>query len=208
MKALLYKDFVCAKSTYLLASIMMIVMAGYAVSQGEIITIPFLFVIMPIILNSISFGIEVQSNFPKFVFTTPISRKTYVKSKYSFALIFATVAFVSSLLIFNLEHENLDFASIIGAISFAIPIIFSSIQIPLILKLGLEKGKIVMVITYAILFTTISLLGEYFDYIMVIVQKISQLNSYLIAGLILGITALILAISQKIGLAIIMGKEY
>jgi len=208
MKALFYKDFVSAKSTYLLSLAIMVVIAGSAVYRDKIILIPFMFVIMPMILNAISFGNEVQSNFPKFAFTTPISRKTYVKSKYGFAIIFGIVAFAFSLIIFYLEHENLDFALIMGVISFAIPIIFSAVQMPFILKFGLEKGRIIMVATYALLFITMSLLGEYLDGIMGLVQKISQLNSYIVSGFIFAIAVLILVISKNIGVAIIKAKEY
>lgn len=208
MKALLYKDMVSAKTTYLLALAIMLAIAGYAVYHGAMIIIPFLFAFMPVILNAASFGNEAQSDFPKFVFTTPISRKAYVASKYILAVLFATMALISGLILFYLEHKSLNYAFVIAASSFAVPIIFSSFQIPFILKFGVEKGRIIVVAAYFLLFAITSYLGDTLSGFIHLVTKISQLNTYVIAGALIAAAILILTVSNNIGVSIMKRKEY
>ena len=57
MKALLYKDLVSGKSTYLLALVIVLVIAVYLTFNEAMVIIPFLFAFMPMVLNTISFAI-------------------------------------------------------------------------------------------------------------------------------------------------------
>ncbi|NMA12876.1 MAG: ABC-2 transporter permease [Chloroflexi bacterium] len=208
MKALLYKDFVSGKSTYLLVLVTMVALLAYVTYHGVMIIIPFLFVFMPVILNSISFGNEVKSNFPKFAFITPISRKVYVASKYVLTTLFAALALISGIVHFYHEYKNWDLALMVGVVSFAVTIIFSSIQIPFILKFDDEKVGIAIVATNFIIFVLSRFLGRLVGGLVNLVQTVSQFHTYLIAGGICVITILILTLSQNIGVVITKGKEY
>ncbi|MGI6462876.1 MAG: ABC-2 transporter permease [Candidatus Scatomorpha sp.] len=208
MKALIYKDFVSAKSTYLFVLVMMVALLVYVTYHGVMVIIPFLFVFMPAIINSVSFGNEVKSNFPKFAFATPISRKVYVASKYVLTNLFATLALISGIILFYHEYKNWNLALMVGAVSFAVTIIFSSIQIPFILKFDEEKVGIAIVATNFIIFALSRILGRLVIGLVSLVQTINRFHAYLIAGVIFVITILILTVSQNIGVAIVKAKEY
>ncbi len=208
MKALLYKDFVSAKSTYLLALVMILVIATYLTYHGAMVIISLLFVFMPVILNASSFVNETKSDFPKFAFTTPITRKAYVKSKYTVAVLFGIMALVSGFILVYLEYKSLNLALMIGALSFLLPILFSAIQIPFIIKFGEEKARLLVVAANFLLFAVASFLGDSFAGIIELIQNIRQVNAWVIAGLICAVTILILIVSQNIGVAIIKAKEY
>ncbi len=208
MKALLYKDFVSSKSSLLLSLAIMLVIAIASIYQGMIFVIPFLFIYIPIILNATSFGNETQSNFPKFLFVTPITRKEYVKSKYMIAIIFSVLAFFSSSIIFYLEFNKLNLSLLIGIVTFAIPLLFSCIQVPFIIKFGEEKARIIFVITYFMIFGLSSYLSDKIVKIINFIQEINILNSYLVIGLVFVISIIALLISQNIGVEIVKRKEY
>lgn len=64
VKALLYKDLVSSKSTYLLLLIMVGVIAGIAITQGAMIIIPFIFAYIPMILGQSPSDMKASRNFP------------------------------------------------------------------------------------------------------------------------------------------------
>jgi len=208
MKALLYKDLVSGKSTYLLALVIVLVIAAYLTFNEAMVIIPFLFAFMPMVLNTISFSKETKSDFAKFAFTTPITRKDYVKSKYSVAILFGMVALLSGCILGCLECVSLNLALIIGMVSFALPIIISSIQIPFILKFDEGKGGIVIVAINLLIFASARFIGDSLGGLINLIQTISKLNIYLIVGIICVITILILTISQNIGVVIMKRKEF
>lgn len=75
MRALLYKDFVSSKKSYLLSFIVILFIGIYGAKEGYYIVIPLLCVYLPVIFNNVSFAIDEQVDFYKFAFTSPISRK-------------------------------------------------------------------------------------------------------------------------------------
>lgn len=208
MRALLYKDFTSAKVSYLLGFLIMLIIGVYAVSRQAYIIIPLLFLYMPIIMNAISFGVDAQVDFPVFVFTSPISRQMYVVSKYIFSIVLAILSFLSCLIVFRLENYDIGLSLIIAALCFGLPIIFSSIQIPFFFKYGVEKGKIIMVAAYFLLFFLSSFLGEYKESVIIKIQEVSQSQPYLIFAFIIGFTLVILCLSIRAGIQILNKKEF
>ncbi len=208
MKALLYKDFVSSKSSYLLALAVMVIVSTIALVKEMVIMIPFLLVYMSFILTAISIENERESDFPKFAFTSPIPRETYVKSKYVISILCAIIAFAASMPVYYSEFEKWDVTILLGAISFAIPILLSGFQIPFTLRFGAEMGRVVMIATYFILFAGTSTLGEYLNELKMSIQKMSQSSYYLLAGLVLIATIVLLLISQRIAIAVTKHKEY
>lgn len=208
MRALLFKDFVSGKSVYLSIFAIVAVVGGGAISQGRLIFIPFVFVFLPIILNATSFGTEEQVDFAKFVFTAPISRNTYVLSKYVFAFMLSLLALISSLLIFYKDFQSLEIAFIVAVTAFALPVILSSIQIPLLIKYGAERGRIIMVIMYFFLFGISSLIGEKYEEIIKSIQMQSQSHPFLAAGVLFLAAMFIFCISVSVCTSIVKNKEY
>lgn len=208
MKALIYKDITSSKTNIAMVSIMVIVLAIYANTKDFLIILPFLMVYLPIVLNGITLASEDQDKSQKFILTLPISRKTYVRSKYLISIFFASLALVLSLMTFKGEGYSLELGLILGVATFFITIAFSAIQIPFILKYGFEKSRIMLVITYFILFTLTSQLSSNFSAIIARLGSLSETRSYILALGILALALLVLFISIRIGTRIVENKEY
>lgn len=208
MKAMIYKDLVTLKSTYLVMTAIVVSIIAYATSQNFLIVLPLLFIYVPIILNAASFAMEERADFPKFVFTTPISRRSYVLSKYILAILCSILAFISGLMIYQLESDNLGTGLIIGVVLFAIPILMSGIQISFILRYGAEKGRIIMVAFYLLFFIAVNLIKVLLQQSVERIQSLSLANPYIIAGILFVLTLLLLGVFVKAGEKIVKSKEY
>lgn len=208
MKALLYKDFVASKSTYLGSILVALPLATYGLIRGVFLFLPLLCLYLPIILNAASFGSEAQCNFFKFAFTTPLSRKRYVRSKYLHPLFFSFLAFILTFIYLAVKGEAMRLALLVSAVALVLPLLFASLQLPFIFKFGADKSQLIMLATFMVLFVGTSYLGSNFEALYSVTAVLRHLNPYLlVAGLIvlmLSILGLSLAVSQKI----IAGKEY
>lgn len=208
MKALLYKDLVQAKATYLLLLLVAGAVGIYAVSQGHPLLIPALFVYLPVLANGISFGGEAQAGTGKFIFTTPISRSTYVWSKYMLTLVLALLAAIATVIILRGDGKPRSFIILLASLAFFVPVFFSAIQIPFILKFGAEKGRILMVITYFLLFLASSFFSSHRQ---VLVQQLNDWTThqpYLLSGGLLLLAVVLLFLSVGIGQQLMKQHEY
>ncbi|MDY6065532.1 MAG: ABC-2 transporter permease [Finegoldia sp.] len=208
MKALLYKDITSAKSTYLLALLVGLAVCAYGVYSDFLIIIPLVIVFMSILMSTISFSIDEQAGSYKFIFTTPISRESFVMSKYVLTLVLAILAGLLSLAIFGFDKETLGLNLILAALVYAIPIAFISIEVPFFLKYGAEKGRILVVVVYFLLFAIPNYLGAKMPDIIGKIQSLSKSQPYLIALFIFILANLILFISSRVGCKIIKDKDY
>lgn len=208
MRALLYKDFTAAKGTYLLAGIIALLISGYSFFKGYLILIPLIFVFLSIMLSAISFGLDEQAEIHKFVFTSSISRETFVKSKYALSLILALLSGISSLVIFSMENYNLGSSLIFASVIYSLPLVFSSVQVPFFLKYGAEKGRILFVATYFLLILIANYLGDRMGKIISKIQAVGSSRPYLIALAIFLAANIILLVSIKISNKLIANKDY
>ncbi len=210
MRAVLYKDWVTGKT--LLVPI--VILCGlFAVVTKEASALPFILAFISGMVTASSFTIERQSEFSKFIFTTPVSRETYVRGKYLFIALCAVIALVSTLIIFYSRYQDLKYVLLLSSVAFATPIILNVIQIPLILEFGVEKGPVIILVICGcfvlLLFAAMKVSGPGFVYMVLeLFQKMSQLDCYVICGLTFAIAMFILVIAQRISVAIIKRKEY
>lgn len=208
MKALIYKDLTAGKSTYLLTLAVGLVIGAYGILKNYLAIIPALCIYMPIIINAISFGSESESEFSKFIFTSPISRRTYVKSKYFFPLIFSIIASLFSVFITYNLFKQIDLAFMISAMVFSLSFTLNSIQIPFIIKFGEDKGPIITVLSYFLLFMGSSAVGEFGNNIINNLKDYSKIEYIVIALIILLIGFVISYLSIRISEVIIKKKEF
>lgn len=210
MRALLYKDFVSSKKSYLLSFIVILFIGIYGAKEGYYIVIPLLCVYLPVIFNNVSFAIDEQVDFYKFAFTSPISRKTFVESKYILSIIFGILAFISSFIICKYETFSRELTLGLSLIAFMLPLVFTGFQVPFFLKYGAEKGKILVVATYFILFAFTNYLGGLMgdgDLVVKLQAKISS-NFYVFLILVLIIALVLIVGSIKISTKIVKNKEF
>lgn len=150
-----------------------------------------------------------------FLFTLPICKKQYVCSKYLFAMIISLlswiismiIAFIYQILSSSIIYSLDDFMS--NFLIFLTAIITLSIMLPIKLKFGAEKGNIVQLLIFGIIFVGGILFSKLILIdINVVIQFIEQLSSLLIAVVTLITTLIILFISYHISLQIMYKKEF
>ncbi|MBP5530083.1 MAG: ABC-2 transporter permease [Lachnospiraceae bacterium] len=159
-----------------------------------------------------------------FLMTLPYSREKYVIEKYLFTLSLGFTAWViSSLLsvlymIFTRQPFDSDF--ILSEIFFLIPLLLiPSIMIPIILKFGSARSRIIMLIIIGILFalggaialagsTNISLARDIGNMEIASFSMKNIVSSYKIAGLGTGVSVLCFLVSMIVSMLIMKNKEY
>lgn len=208
MRPLVYKNFVAAKGSYLLVLVVFIIFAVLSFSQEQQVVLPATCLLMSSILTVTSFGVEIQSNSPKFVFTTPISREKYAASKYIISIFFSGLAFILALVIMLMAGSTFDVAFFSSALASVLPLLFSSIQLPLIIRFGAEKGRIISVVSFAIIFASFNVFTDMKEEIIKLIYKISTSNLYLIGVIVLVFSWVVLFASISISQKIVRQKEY
>lgn len=215
MKAMIYKDYVTAKSAYWIILVSLAILLPYMHSEGYLFIAFLIFMYLPVILINASFLMESKSGFESFIFTTPLSRKTYVRSKYWPAIFFATLSFALGIWVHDLRF--LDEALFTSACFFILPIFFTAIQIPMLLKYGSSKGGLLPMLAFLFVLS-------FSTYILTEQAKLegflksSKLfmsfwqwtgaHMGLVAALIMGIAIGFLLLSQAISIRIMEAKEF
>ena len=135
----------------------MIFAGGAGGSYGVIIS--FLFAMLPLI----TFSYDTASGWNTYAMTLPVGRRSLVSSKYLLAFLSAVagtaVAFLADLAGraahggFNWKERLLTAYLILLVI-----LLFQQIMLPLMLKLGPEKGRVIMMLLFAVPFLAVFLL--------------------------------------------------
>lgn len=217
MKGLLIKDFKLMKIQRTFFIAMPIIGIATAFSMNDVsFMIVYMSIVMPMfVINTI--GYDELDNGNAFLFTLPISRKGYVWEKYLFGILLGTGALVLSLLLAFCISFIQGFTGLSDILTYS-PFIFSgmllilSVFIPVQLKFGSEKSRIVIIIIgggAAVLGFGAAKISEWLKIdTAALTEKISSLNK---GALIAGIMALILCLlllSIKISFTIIRKKEF
>lgn len=209
MTALILKDIVALKKTLISTLAICLVIAFYGIYENQIIIIPLICAMMPLILTAIAFGYDTNSKFEQFAFSMPIKRSSFVLSKLFFAFCFGLVGGITvfTLLSINgkVRFEIIVLSSIVTLIS---SIFMSAIQLPFVFKFGAEKSRLIMLITYFVVFVIFSMLKEasgLLTKVQGVLKNFSLTDVY--CGLIL-VGLIIIAICLKISIRIMEKKEY
>lgn len=208
MSGLILKDIVVTKKSLIWNLIFIIIFNIYAIYQDYLILIPFISIFLSLILSQISIGYDMKSEFEKMLFSMPAKRSTYVTAKLFFPLIFGII---SSIILFCLLmiRNNMPIAKslLISIIALVISILLPAIQQPFIYKFGEHRGRLIMFITYFLVFFSANIFKD-----AEIVSKFALIYNRHSFGLIsLGIIAvgiLCIMISILISIKILDKKEY
>ena len=101
--------------------------------------------------------------------------------------------------------EYIVFISIITLIA---SILMSAIQLPFILKYGAEKGRLIMVITYFVIFALSTFLKEKSDLITKLAELFNKSSMSMICIGIVLIGLIMIGLSVKSSIIIMEKKEY
>lgn len=209
MTALILKDIATLKKTLLLSITLCIVLVVYGVYENEIFMIPLICTMIPLILTAIAFGYDTKSKFEQFAFSMPIKKSSFVLSKLFFAFVFglfgSVCLFVQLVIKSEMSIDNIIFISLITLVA---SVLISAIQLPFILKYGAEKGRLIMVLTYFIIFALSSLLKAKSDLLTNVVEFFLKNSRVMIYLGIVFVSIVIIGMAIKISILIMEKKEY
>lgn len=209
MTALILKDIATLKKTLLLSITLCIALVVYGVYENEIFMIPLICTMIPLILTAIAFGYDTKSKFEQFAFSMPIKKSSFVLSKLFFAFVFglfgSVCLFVQLVIKSEMSIDNIIFISLITLVA---SVLISAIQLPFILKYGAEKGRLIMVLTYFIVFSLSSLLKAKSDLLTNVVEFFLNNSRVIIFLGIVFVSIVIIGMAIKISILIMEKKEY
>ena len=209
MTALILKDIATLKKTLLLTITICIALAIYGIYENAIFMIPLICAMIPLILTAISFGYDTKSNFEQYAFSMPIKKSSYVLSKLFFAFAFGLIGSICIFILLTIQSiMTIEYIVFISIITLIASILMSAIQLPFILKYGAEKGRLIMVITYFVIFALSTFLKEKSDLITKLAELFNKSSMSIICIGIVLIGLIIIGLAIKSSIIIMEKKEY
>lgn len=218
MKGLLVKDFRLMKGQKNFLILLFIMIAFVFISGMDASFfmgyLPFLFMIAA--MSTITY--DEFDNGMAFLMVLPISRKLYVQEKYLFGGVLGFTGLASAFVLFLISEINkgssMTFTQyvLLFLCFLAFVILFLCLMIPIQLKFGSEKGRIVLFIIFFGIIGMVYLVSKITDKIpaqvIEVFRGIQKLPFGILAALAVGIYILALFISLKISLGIMEKKEW
>lgn len=185
MKGLYAKDLrlLAKQKLFFFVTIFLTVLNAYNLESLAIVPALMLFFFVMLIFSTVTY--DEMNHGLSFLFTLPVSRKKYVTQKYSLALagaIFALLLSVAIIVIMaSLQDRTVELETLgvtLGGL-FISGIVYISLMMPVYLKFGETKSRIIMIIIIGVIFFCIFLgssLIERFDLnIQGLIQRISDI---------------------------------
>ena len=218
MKGLLVKDFRLMKGQKNFLVLLFIMIAFVFISGMDASFfmgyLPFLLMIAA--MSTITY--DEFDNGMAFLMVLPISRKLYVQEKYLFGGVLGFTGLASAFVLFLISEINkgssMTFTQyvLLFLCFLAFVILFLCLMIPIQLKFGSEKGRIVLFIIFFGIIGMVYLVYKITDKIpaqvIEVFRGIQKLPFGILAALAVGIYILALFISLKISLGIMEKKEW
>lgn len=209
MTALILKDIATLKKTLLLTITICVALAIYGIYENAIFMIPLICAMIPLILTAISFGYDTKSNFEQYAFSMPIKKSSYVLSKLFFSFAFGLIGSICIFILLTIQNIiTIEYIVFISIITLIASILMSAIQLPFILKYGAEKGRLIMVITYFVIFALSTFLKEKSDLITKLAELFNKSSMSMICIGIVLIGLIMIGLSVKSSIIIMEKKEY
>lgn len=209
MKALIYKDLISIKNALLLQFVIIIGLGIYFYKENQLVLIPLFFILIPIILLGMVFGIDNQYSTDKYLISSGISRKKIVFSRYTIIWFMSIFAMALSFVVgFNKNPLTKEIPLILILSSlFFITSIVGVVELPLMYKFGAEKARLVFVILYFVVFAFFSTISSNKEWLLEYVNKGLTMDKTLLSLIIFTITIIVHSISVFISIKIFENKE-
>ena len=209
MKALIYKDLISIKNALLLQFVVIIGLGIYFYKENQLVLIPLFFILIPIILLGMVFGIDNQYSTDKYLISSGISRKKIVFSRYTIIWFMSLFAIALSFVVgFNKNPLTKEIPLILILSSlFFITSIVGVVELPLMYKFGAEKARLVFVILYFLVFAFFSTISSNKEWLLEYVNKGLTMDKTLLSLIIFAITIIVHALSIFISIKIFENKE-
>lgn len=209
MKALIYKDLISIKNALLLQFVIIIGLGIYFYKENQLVLIPLFFILIPIILLGMVFGIDNQYSTNKYLISCGISRKKIVFSRYTIIWFMSLFAMALSFVVgFNKNPitKEIPLILLISSLFFVTSIV-GVVELPLMYKFGAEKARLVFVILYFLVFAFFSTISSNKEWILEYVNKGLTMDKTLLSLIIFAITIIVHSISVFISIKIFENKE-
>lgn len=209
MKALIYKDLISIKNALLLQFAVIIGLGIYFYKENQLVLIPLFFILVPVIILGMLFGMDNQYSTNKYLIASGISRKKIVLSRYTIIWAMSLLAILISLLVgFNKNPLTKDVPIIlILSALLLITSIVGVFELPLMYKFGAEKARFIFVILYFIVFAFFSTISSNKEWVLEYINKGLTMDKTLLALVIFVVTIIFHIISVLISIKIFENKE-
>lgn len=209
MKALIYKDLISIKNALLLQFIIIVGLGVYFYKENQLVLIPLFFILVPVIILGMVFGIDNQYSTNKYLISCGISRKKIVFSRYTIIWFMSLFAMALSFLVgFNKNPltKEIPLILLISSLFFVTSIV-GVVELPLMYKFGAEKARLVFVILYFVVFAFFSTISSNKEWLLEYVNKGLTMDKTLLSLIIFAITIIVHSISVFISIKIFENKE-
>lgn len=218
MKGLLIKDFKLLKMNINFFLIIIAIEIGISAFSNEALS--FILGFLPFVISSFALSTISYDEFDNgisFLFSLPVTRIGYVIEKYLLGFILGTASLILSafmIIIIDLI-KGINLSTDIIEISFTILasiVIILSIMLPLQLKFGSEKRKIVIFVVVGLILLigiTIKQITHLFDIDIFLISKNFSIPSTPVLIIIYFLTAIVISIiSMLISISIVNKKDF
>lgn len=209
MKALIYKDLISIKNALLLQFIIIVGLGVYFYKENQLVLIPLFFILVPVIILGMVFGIDNQYSTNKYLISSGISREKIVFSRYTIIWFMSIFAMALSFVVgFNKNPltKEIPLILLISSLFFVTSIV-GVVELPLMYKFGAEKARLVFVILYFVVFAFFSTISSNKEWILEYVNKGLTMDKTLLSLIIFAITIIVHSISVFISIKIFENKE-
>lgn len=209
MKALIYKDLISIKNALLLQFIIIVGLGVYFYKENQLVLIPLFFILVPVIILGMVFGIDNQYSTNKYLISSGISRKKIVFSRYTIIWFMSLFAMALSFVVgFNKNPitKEIPLILLISSLFFVTSIV-GVVELPLMYKFGAEKARLVFVILYFVVFAFFSTISSNKEWLLEYVNKGLTMDKTLLSLIIFTITIIVHALSIFISIKIFENKE-
>lgn len=210
MKALIYKDLISIKNALLLQFVIIVGLGVYFYKENQLVLIPLFFILVPVMLLGMVFGIDNQYSTNKYLVSSGISRKKIVISRYMIILFMSVLAIVLSFLVGFDKHpltKEIPMLLILSSLFFITSIV-GVVELPLMYKFGAEKARFIFVILYFIVFAFFSTISSNKEWLLEYINKGLSMDKTLLALVIFAITIIFHLLSIFSSIKIFENKDF
>lgn len=208
MKTLLVKDYrilmTQTKSLFILAIVGVIMV----ISSMDIDFLTGYMMMMAMILSLGTVNYDELDNGMAFILTLPASRKTYAVEKYVLTFVNIVLCAVAMLIIYfitrgfiNWQFQAIDMISVTAGWICGI-MLAASVMIPLYLKFGAEKRRVVMMLLWGIV-AVIAIGGQKLAEVMAGTEAMNTINGFFTKISTLPVGVVVLAVVAVLAMAVI-----
>lgn len=209
MKALIYKDLISIKNALLLQFIIIIGLGIYFYKENQLVLIPLFFILVPVILLGMVFGIDNEYSTNKYLISSGISRKKIVVSRYIIIWFMSLFAIGLSFVVGfdkNSLTKEIPMLLILSSLFFITSIV-GVVELPLMYKFGAEKARFIFVILYFIVFAFFSTVSSNKEWLLEYINKGLSMDKTILTILIFVTTIIIHLLSIFSSIKIFENKE-